>query len=116
MLADVCRAMDIANPRAVAARLDDDEKDAVDIADAMRNSCDKFVPATREDCAFASLRHTPSFNAGVVAAVPPARKPDPRNRAPAGLWAFPAASRARPATDTSRSRPRDSQNHAVACR
>ncbi len=30
-----CRAMDIANPRDVAARLDDDEKDAVDIADAI---------------------------------------------------------------------------------
>lgn len=35
VLADVCRAMDIANPRDVAARLDDDERDAVDIADAI---------------------------------------------------------------------------------
>ena len=35
VLADVCRAMDIGNPRDVAARLDEDEKDAVDIADAI---------------------------------------------------------------------------------
>ena len=33
VLADVCRAMDIANPSDVAARLDDDEKDALAISD-----------------------------------------------------------------------------------
>jgi prophage antirepressor-like protein len=33
VLADVCRALDIANPSNVAARLDDDEKDDLQIAD-----------------------------------------------------------------------------------
>lgn len=33
VLADVCRAMDIGNPSMVAARLDDDEKDDLSIAD-----------------------------------------------------------------------------------
>jgi len=35
VLADVCRAMDIANPSAVAARLDDDEKDTLKIAEGI---------------------------------------------------------------------------------
>lgn len=35
VLADVCRELDIANPRDAAARLDPDEKDAVGISDAI---------------------------------------------------------------------------------
>jgi len=35
VLADVCRALEIANPRDAASRLDDDEKDAVGIADTI---------------------------------------------------------------------------------
>lgn len=35
VLADVCRALEISNPRDAASRLDDDEKDAVAIADAI---------------------------------------------------------------------------------
>lgn len=35
VLADVCKVLDIANPRDAASRLDDDEKDAVGITDAI---------------------------------------------------------------------------------